>query len=836
MDPKLLTQHAPEVVAEIKKELARRSFREFVRQAWPIIEPGTPLVWGWVVDAICEHLEAVTQGDIKRLVINVPPGPMRDDSIVTTNRGRKLLKDIAVGDMVLTHKGRYREVSGVHHQGVLPILKITTNSGRVTHAAPTHPYLTPKGWVEAGDLRVGDYVAVVTPEEDRQENFCTPEEARLFGYLVGDGSMTQKVAGFTNKDWDSIEDFCKCVESVGFRTSVKKRYHHWHVSILGGPPVREYFERIGLMWKSSYQKRIPDVVMKSGKDIMSHFLGAYWACDGSIDVRNTRSRGSTYRAFCSTVNRSLADDLLHVCGVLGIRGRLRNRVANIKTKAQPSGRYLSYNIEIQREVDTGRFADMPGLSDRKRKLAEKCRRSFDQVLWEDEIVSIETDDPANCMCLTVEEDHSFVCSDIAVKNTMKSKLTSVLWPTWSWLHKSHYKFLSASYALSLAERNNVECRRILQSEWYSQNFGIGISAEEGGKVNFSTDKLGVMRAISVGGATTGYRGDAFLIDDPHDVSKADSDAKRSEAVQWFIESAQTRLNSLRDSSIVVVMQRVHEEDVTAVALEMGYEHLCIPMRWDESVRKTTSIGWTDPRKEEGELMWPERFPKTELDTLEKNMGAYAVAAQMQQRPAPRKGGLFAVDNIKIIEELPDEPLISVRAWDLAASEGAGAYSVGVLMHYAKESEQFIIGDVKRKQLGAGGVRQMIQDTAEEDGTAVQIILPQDPGQAGKAQVEDYIHMLLGYDARAEAQSGAKETRAGPLSAQIEIGKVSVLQRVWTKALLDEMRFFPKGKFKDQVDAASSAFNALAAKTRVAEKRKPLLSLVSERQDNWAKVS
>ena len=493
IDPNTLTRHAPEVVAEIKKELARRSFREFVRQAWPIIEPGTPLVWGWVVDAICEHLEAVTNGDIKRLVINVPPG------------------------------------------------------------------------------------------------------------------------------------------------------------------------------------------------------------------------------------------------------------------------------------------------------------------------------------------------------TMKSKLTSVLWPTWSWLHKSHYKFLSASYALSLAERNNVEARRILQSDWYSKSFGIGISPEEGGKVNFSTDKLGVMRAISVGGATTGYRGDTFLIDDPHDVSKADSDAKRSEAVQWFVESAQTRLNSLVDSSIVVVMQRVHEEDVTSVALDMGYEHLCIPMRWDESVRRTTSIGWTDPRKVDNDLMWPERFPLAELDQLEKNMGAYAVASQMQQRPAPRKGGLFAVDNIKVIDDLPDEPLVAVRAWDLAASEGAGAYSVGVLMYYAKQSEQFIIGDVKRAQLGAGGVRKMIEDTADQDGPMVQIMLPQDPGQAGKSQVEDYIHMLAGFNAKAEAQSGDKVTRANPLSAQIEIGRVSVLQRVWTKPLLDEMRFFPKGKFKDQVDASASAFNALSKLVRIKEKKKPMLSLVSERQPDWAKM-
>lgn len=419
--------------------------------------------------------------------------------------------------------------------------------------------------------------------------------------------------------------------------------------------------------------------------------------------------------------------------------------------------------------------------------------------------------------------------------SMKSKLTAVLWTTWSWLHKPHYKFLSSSYALSLAERNNVECRRILQSEWYGSNFGIGISSEEGGKVNFSTDHLGVMRAISVGGATTGYRGDSFIIDDPHDVSKAESDAKRSEAVQWFIESAQTRLNSLRDSSIIVVMQRVHEEDVTATALEMGYEHLCIPMRWDESLRKTTSIGWTDPRKEDGELMWEERFPRKELDTLERNMGAYAVAAQMQQTPAPRKGGLIQVDNIEVIDELPDEPFIAVRAWDFAGTEGAGAYTVGLQMLYGQHSEQFYIVDVKRKQLGGGKVRELTLETAEEDGRAVVISIPQDPGAAGKSVAEDHVANLAGYNVKVEQQSGSKEMRAEPFASQVEIGRVKVLNRVWTRTLLDEMRFFPKSKYKDQVDAAASAFNLLAPMTRKKERKRPTLVVAGERKDNVFKV-
>jgi len=418
----------------------------------------------------------------------------------------------------------------------------------------------------------------------------------------------------------------------------------------------------------------------------------------------------------------------------------------------------------------------------------------------------------------------------------KSRLTRVMLPLWTWTQAPWSRIIGASYALNLAERDNYYARTILQTDWYQQTFGVSISSEQGAKVNFDNSNMGGIRAISVGGATTGFRGDLLILDDAHNNSDGESDAKRSEAVQWFSETFQTRVNDLDNTPIVVIGQRIHEEDVYQTAIDLGYEHLNIPMEWYEDARTTTSIGWTDPRTKEGELMWPERFSAQAVERLKKAMGPYAAAAQLQQTPVPRKGGLFAVDNVKMIDDLPDEPMVAVRAWDLAASEGAGAYSVGVLLYYAKTSEQFIIGDVKRKQLGAGGVRQMIMDTAEEDGHAVQIVLPQDPGQAGKAQVEDYIHMLLGYTAKAEAQSGDKVTRANPLSAQIEIGRVSVLKRMWTKPLLDEMRFFPKGKYLDQVDASASAFNALSKIVRVKDKKKPMLSLVSESQENWAKIA
>jgi len=414
----------------------------------------------------------------------------------------------------------------------------------------------------------------------------------------------------------------------------------------------------------------------------------------------------------------------------------------------------------------------------------------------------------------------------------KSKLTRVMLPVWSWTHDPYHKFLSASYALDLTIRDNLDARRIVTSDWYQDTFNLRIAEDDGGKTGFSLDTLGSLKAVTVGGKTTGFRGDTFIIDDPINVQDANSPVRRAEALEWFREAAQNRINSAADSAIIVIMQRVHEEDVTALAKEIGYESLVIPMRWDEQFRHTTSIGWTDPRTQEGELMFPERFPKDWVDQTEQNMGPYAFAAQYQQTPVPRKGAMFQIERLHLIDKLPDEPYITVRAWDLAGTAGAGAFTVGVRMRYGRESRKFYIDHIARAQLSSGAVRDLILNTAIEDGTECKIVLPKDPGQAGVAQIEDLTALLAGFNVKAEAQSGSKEMRAEPFAAQIENGHVCTVQDTWTKAFVEEARFFPKGKYVDQIDAASSAFNALAPLARA---KKRVLSLVvgGEREQNWA---
>lgn len=224
----------------------------------------------------------------------------------------------------------------------------------------------------------------------------------------------------------------------------------------------------------------------------------------------------------------------------------------------------------------------------------------------------------------------------------KSMLTNVFWPAWEWgpKRRAFERYLTFSYAAQLTERDNRRFRDLLQSPDYTRLWGDRFSLEKRGEELVTTDKTGWKIASSVKGVSTGERGSRVLFDDPHNVKQAESDPVREETVRWFREGMSNRLNDMEKSAICIIMQRVHENDVSGAAIEMGeYEHLMIPMEWDGR-RYHTSIGWTDPRDEDGELAWEERFSAKVVAGLKTTLGPYGYAGQYQQAPTPRGGGIF----------------------------------------------------------------------------------------------------------------------------------------------------------------------------------------------------
>lgn len=398
--------------------------------------------------------------------------------------------------------------------------------------------------------------------------------------------------------------------------------------------------------------------------------------------------------------------------------------------------------------------------------------------------------------------------------TMKSLLTGVFWPAWEWgpMNRPALRIIGTSYSEDYAKRDNRRMRDLVESEWYQALWGDHVKLDRRGEMSFSNTATGWRQGIPFS-RLTGGRADRVIIDDPHSADGADSDTERGSTIRTFRESVPTRLTNPEKSAIVVIMQRLHEQDVsgTILALKLGYDHLMLPMEYEPERSCKTSIGFKDPRTQDCELLFPERFPREVVERDKVPMGSYAVAGQFQQRPAPRTGGMFQRGDFEIVDAIPSGYGREVRAWDFAASkEKPGRspdWTVGLKMKLA--GDEFYILDVRRGRWSPNEVEKLLRNTASQDGQSVTIRMPQDPGSAGKSDAETKVKLLKGYSTVVKPVTGDKATRAKPASAQAEAGNVKLLRGDWNEAFLDEVCGFPSGAFDDQVDAFADALNELA---------------------------
>lgn len=406
----------------------------------------------------------------------------------------------------------------------------------------------------------------------------------------------------------------------------------------------------------------------------------------------------------------------------------------------------------------------------------------------------------------------------------KSLLSSVFWPAWEWGPKDRrsLRYLATAFGDGPVKRDTRKMRDLVASPWYMERWER-VRLVRSGETSFANSYTGNREGVAFGSLTS-QRGDRLIIDDPHSTTTAESPTERRTTVRKFREGATNRLNDQAKSAIIVIMQRLHEDDVAGVIIaeDMGYTHLCLPMEYDPKPfvsmgkvlfdpQKRNKIGFKDPRAEPGQLLDPVRFPAPVVADLKKTMGSYAYAGQYDQRPVPREGGLFKRDwfDDKIIK-VDDVPVgtVWVRHWDLAATKSDdAAYTAGVKVGRAPDG-RFIVRDVKRKQIEGNEVRKLIKRTAEEDTLATLVSLPQDPGQAGKVQKSDMLKYLVGHRVAVSPEMGDKASRAEPFAVQCEAGNVYLVSGEWVGDYLDELCMFPGGKFKDQVDASVNAFARL----------------------------
>ena len=402
---------------------------------------------------------------------------------------------------------------------------------------------------------------------------------------------------------------------------------------------------------------------------------------------------------------------------------------------------------------------------------------------------------------------------------MKSLLVSVFWPTWSWIDHPELRWLYASYAQSLSTRDSLKSRRVIQSQWYQERWGdrYSLTSDQNAKTRFENNHTGYRLATSVGGSATGEGGDRIVVDDPHNVHEAESEAIREGVLAWWDGVMTLRVNDPRASARVLVMQRVHEKDLSGHLLEQGgWEHLCIPAEYEAP--RFTVIGWQDPRTTQGELVWPNRFGPGEIARTKRELGSYRYAGQYQQRPSPQAGGIFERKHLRFYSELPrredEAPDFEemLQSWDMAFKDlSTSDYVVGQV--WGRKGADAYLLDQVRGHLSFTESLAAVGHLAQKWPRAAAILVEDKAN--GTAVLDTLRHRLSGLIAVEPA--GGKVARAYAIQPYYEAGNVyfpSPEISLWTGDLVEELASFPNGAHDDQVDAMTQALMRLLSRPAV----------------------
>lgn len=382
----------------------------------------------------------------------------------------------------------------------------------------------------------------------------------------------------------------------------------------------------------------------------------------------------------------------------------------------------------------------------------------------------------------------------------KTELIIKLFMSWCMGNFAHSQFIHASYSKRLATANTYAVRAIMTHEAYREIFPeVTLADDSKAKDEFRTAQGGIVYATGADGSITGYGAGsmdtelfsgAIMVDDPHKAGEAGSDVMRRNVIDWFQTTMESRKNS-PDTPIIIVMQRLHEEDLAGWLLNGGNGE-----KWD--LLKIPAI------TETGESFFPEKFPLDMLSRLEQ-ANPYVFAGQYMQEPAPKDGGTIKPHMIEIVDALP-AGMKYVRGWDLAATKNAGDATAGAKLGI--HDGIVYIADLAHMRGSPDEVERLLVSTAQLDGKTTKQSLPQDPGQAGKAQAFSLSKKLAGHSFEFSPETGDKLTRASPLIAQINIGNARMLKAPWNEKLVHEFQMIPNGKHDDILDACSRAYNNL----------------------------
>jgi predicted phage terminase large subunit-like protein len=391
--------------------------------------------------------------------------------------------------------------------------------------------------------------------------------------------------------------------------------------------------------------------------------------------------------------------------------------------------------------------------------------------------------------------------------SLKSHCASVAFPAYLLGHNPSAQIICASYGQDLANKLALDCRSLMSSDWYRNLFPTRLSAQRQAISEFMTEAKGFRLATSVGGVLTGRGGDFMIIDDPLKPDEAVSETQRNAVNDWYQHTLYSRLNNKDTGCIIIIMQRLHEDDLVGHLLQQGeWKVLGFPAIAveDETHVIRTPYGTRTVKRRIGQALHPKREPLEVLQIIRSTQGEYNFAGQYQQTPAPLGGGMVKLGWFRTYKD-GEEPAkfdLVFQSWDTAVKvKDLNDYSVCTT--WGKKENKLYLLHVLRRRMEYPELKRAVREHAKNFKASTILIEDKSSGaQLIQELLREGLHAISRYEPKLE-----KVMRLHSVTSTIENGFVYLPDKAeWLGEYLHEMTSFPKGKFDDQCDSTSQALD------------------------------
>lgn len=806
-----------------EKALAERSLFDFLRMAWPHFDPSR-FAPNWHLEAIAEHLEAVTDGEIRRLLINVPPrfGKAVEDSIaVLTPAGWVRHGDLEPGDSVFGPDGAPTQIIAVspHVEEVVPV-KLTNGETICCHL--NHEWTVydrqSRRWrtLETRQIRdralwSGDRAMFQLPDIapiDFPAPALLPVHPYALGAWLGDGSTGAVRISHAGSDVEVVEAVTACGHPVSTTRVHPTTGVHYADFCHSG--LARLLRQIGVFMR----KHIPALYLRSSIENRKQLLAGLIDTDGSVDAAG--------RVTIGTCNVELRDGILDLCTTLGLRPYLATVEPHDRGRAIKD-RQPYFHIGFQPNCE------IPCRIPRKRVVAKGLRRRIG-------IRSIGDVRSGRARSIQVERPDGLYLVGKKLIPTHNTGIVAVAWPVWTWAQAPDprnplvgpgVRFLAASYGAKKAQQDGVTARRLIASHWFQSMWGdrVQIAKDRDNQEQYDTTAGG--SRISTGiPESLGKGGMIRIVDDPHKTDEIESTVVRAQVIKNYDEIWRTRSNDPGAGSEVIIMQRQAENDISGHVLEDDdVVHLCLPVEYDPGRHCVTVIGFEDPRRLPGELLWPDRFDAKWVAQQKAKIGPYAWACQYDQFPQPRGGGIIQRDwwqEWAPKESPPVEFVVAALDTAVKDKEESDYYALTVWAIWRDPdtgTPRVLLLNAWRRRAALHEIVQDVVATCRK--LKVDQLVIEDKAHGWIAQ-QEILRMTGGwkfgiamFDPRRYGDKTARLLSVQHLFAEgliyapvteDEFGNVN--WRTWADEVITEVSAFPRGKHDDLTDSCSMALRYL----------------------------